>query len=337
MIRFNNDYSLTGHKAVQKALGEASGSYAGYGADEWCLRAADMLRSEAGRPDAGVFFFSGATQANLVTIKAALSPVQSVICPAAGHINAHEAGAVESTGHKILTLPTTDGKITADQIRDEAEAYFSSGRPEYLTEPGLVYVSFSTEWGTVYSRKELEEISEVCRRTGMLLFVDGARLGYGLAAEGGDVTMADIARLADVFYVGGTKCGALFGEALLVSDPVLKKRMKACMKQSGAVLAKGWLMGVQFCALFENGLYYEITRRADGLAMKIREAVRAKGIPEKVVSPTNQQFIVLTDGQKRSLAARFLFEEMGDCVRICTSWGTKDEDVDELIRAIGEC
>ena len=337
MIRFNNDYNLTSHEAVLKALGEASGSYGGYGADEWCARAADLLRAEAARPDAGVFFFSGATQANLVTIKAALSPVQSVICPAAGHINAHEAGAVESTGHKILTLPTPDGKITAAQIREEASSYYDFGRPEYLTEPGLVYVSFSTEWGTVYSRKELEDISEVCRRYGMLLFVDGARLGYGLAAEGCDVTMADLARVADAFYVGGTKCGALFGEALLVSDRVLKRRMMACMKQSGAVLAKGWLMGVQFSALFENGLYYAITRRADELAMKIRDAVRARGIPEKVVSPTNQQFVVLTDAQKKNLTDRFLFEDMGDCVRICTSWGTRTEDACDLIRAIVEC
>ena len=205
-------------------------------------------------------FVPGATQANIVAIAAALSPVQSVIAADTGHINCHEAASIESTGHKILGLPNTDGKLTSRQIAACAAEYYEGGAPEYLTEPKLVYISFPTEQGTLYSKRELRAISEVCKKYGMYLFVDGARMGYGLGAEDNDLTLKDFAELTDVFYIGGTKCGALFGEALIITEPRLQYRFKAYMKQHGAVLAKGWLMGLQFALMLESGEYFERTK-----------------------------------------------------------------------------
>lgn len=210
---------------------------------------------------------------------AALSPVQSVIAADTGHINCHEAASIENTGHKILELPNTDGKISAEQIAACAAAYYEGGEPEYLTEPKMVYLSFPTEQGTLYSLQELTKIHEVCRKYDMYLFVDGARLGYGLGSEKNDVSLEDLAALTDVFYFGGTKCGALFGEAVVLTADSLKKRFKAYMKQNGAVLAKGWLLGLQFHCLLGHDLYFTATRRADELAMKLRKAFAAQGIP----------------------------------------------------------
>lgn len=335
MIRFNNDYNVIAHPRVMEALAAHAGeSYPGYGEDAWCTRAADMIRERASCSDAAVYFLPGATQANYIVIAAALSPVESVICADTGHIFCHEAASIENTGHKLLTVPNHDGKITAADVAAEAAKYYDGGTPEYLTEPRLVYLSLSTEVGTVYTKAELVAIHEVCQKYGMRLFVDGARLGYGLGADGCDITLADIAALTDVFYLGGTKCGAMVGEALVLTDKSLQRRFKAYMKQNGAVLAKGWLMGLQFCALLEDDLYFNITRHADEQAMRLREAFRAKGIREAVVSPTNQQFVILTYEQKAKLAKTFTFEDEGDCVRFCTSWATRDEDLEKLIVAI---
>ena len=340
IIRFNNDYNHLAHESVLQALNDISGrSYAGYGTDECCDAAAGLIKELAGAPNADVWFFPGATQANFVAISAALNPVQSVICATTGHINAHEAASVENTGHKILELPETDGKITAEQIEACAAAYYADNEAEYLTEPKLVYISFPTEKGTLYSLRELEAISSVCRKYGMYLFVDGARMGYGLGASENDVTLRDFARLADIFYIGGTKCGAMFGEALVLNADPLKKRFKAYMKQNGAVLAKGWILGLQFYALLKNGDYFRITKRADELAMRIREAFRKKGISFSVESCTNQQFVILTDEQMQKLSSSYTFEpsgkaEGGTIVRFCTSWATTDEEVSRLIRDI---
>lgn len=335
MIRFNNDYNLMAHEKVLEALARVQNkSYAGYGTDEWCEKAAKAVREAVGCPNAGVYFIPGATQANFIIAKAALTPIQSIICADTGHIQCHEAGSIETTGHKMLALPNKDGKITAEQIRQETAKYFDEGEQEYLTEPHLVYISFATEQGTIYSLRELEDISAVCKKYGMLLFVDGARLGYGLGAQGCDVTLPDFARLCDAFYIGGTKCGAMFGEAVVIPNKTLQHKFRSYMKQNGAVLAKGWLMGVQFCALMENSLYLEITRRADTLALQIRDAFRKKGIKESVQSPTNQQFVILTEAQKEKLASDFVFEDEGSCVRFCTSWGTTQQEVDTLVAAI---
>ena len=336
MIRFNNDYNRGALPEVLAALENTNdNSFAGYGEDEWCERACGLIRRLCGCPDADIRFFPGATQANFVIISAALSPVQSVISADTGHINCHEAASVESSGHKILSLPGKDGKITAEQIEACAKAYEQSGEAEYLTEPKMVYLSFPTEMGTLYSKKELAAIHELCRKYGMYLFVDGARMGYGLASEENDLTLADFAALCDVFYIGGTKCGALFGEAVVITCDALKRRFKAYMKQNGAVLAKGWLLGLQFCALLENNAYFEAAKRADAYAMRLKKAFAAKNIPFWVENSTNQQFVILSEEQEKRLAQKYYFEkqettERGTVVRFCTSWATTQEEMDAL-------
>ena len=340
MIRFNNDYNRGAFDSVLKELAAVNSvSYQGYGEDEWCRRAENVIKKLIASDDALIKFIPGATQANIVTIAAALSPIQSVIAADTGHINCHEAASVENTGHKILELPNTDGKITAGQIAACAAEYYDGGAPEYLTEPKMVYLSFPTEKGTLYSKRELCEIRDVCKKYGMYLFVDGARMGYGLGAESNDLTLADFAELTDVFYIGGTKCGALFGEALIITESSLKYRFKAYMKQHGAVLAKGWLMGLQFAIMLESGEYFEKTKRADEYAMQIKKAFKAKGIPFWAESFTNQQFVILNDKQRKALAQGYYFEEMsttpqGTVVRFCTSWATSRAEVDALLADI---
>ncbi len=342
MIRFNNDYNHGAFESVLKELAATNGtSYAGYGEDEWCAKAESIIKKLVSNEDALIKFVPGATQANLVVISAALSPVQSVIAADTGHINCHEAASIENTGHKILELPNTDGKIDARQIAACAAAYYDGGTPEYLTEPKMVYLSFPTEKGTLYSKRELREISEVCKRYGMYLFVDGARMGYGLGSERNDLTLRDFAELCDAFYIGGTKCGALFGEALVITEASLKYRFKAHMKQNGAVLAKGWLMGLQFAVMLQNGEYFERTKRADELAMQIKTAFERKGVPFWVDSFTNQQFVILSDSQKEALAKGYYFEEegtvpQGTVVRFCTSWATTQAEVDALVADIAK-
>ena len=342
MIRFNNDYNHGAFESVLKELAATNGtSYAGYGEDKWCAKAESVIKKLVSNEDALIKFVPGATQANLVVISAALSPVQSVIAADTGHINCHEAASIENTGHKILELPNTDGKIDARQIAACAAAYYDGGTPEYLTEPKMVYLSFPTEKGTLYSKRELREISEVCKRYGMYLFVDGARMGYGLGSERNDLTLRDFAELCDVFYIGGTKCGALFGEALVITEASLKYRFKAHMKQNGAVLAKGWLMGLQFAVMLQNGEYFERTKRADELAMQIKTEFERKGVPFWVDSFTNQQFVILSDSQKEALAKGYYFEEegtvpQGTVVRFCTSWATTQAEVDALVADIAK-
>ena len=335
MIRFNNDYNHGAHPEILEALGAINeNSYGGYGEDEWCEKAAELIREKIRCADAAVHFFPGATQANFIVTAAALSPVQSVIAADTGHINCHEAASIENTGHKILELPNTDGKISAEQIAACAAAYYEGGEPEYLTEPKMVYLSFPTEKGTLYSKKEIKEIHDVCTKYGMYLFVDGARMGYGLGSEKNDLTLKDFAEFTDVFYIGGTKCGALFGEALIITAQDLKYRFKAYMKQNGAVLAKGWLMGLQFATMLESGEYFEAAKRADALAMQIKKAFEDKGVPFAVESFTNQQFVILTEQQKQELAQKYYFEDEGDTQRFCTSWATTEDEVDMLVTDI---
>lgn len=340
MIRFNNDYNHGAFESILNALKSTNNTaYAGYGEDEWCGRAERIIKKLVSADDALIKFFPGATQANIVVIAAALSPVQSVIAADTGHINCHEAASIENTGHKILELPNTDGKISAQQIAACASGYYDKDTPEYLTEPKMVYVSFPTEKGTLYSKKELSDIRDVCDKYGMYLFVDGARMGYGLGSEKNDLTLKDFAELTDVFYIGGTKCGALFGEALIITEASLKHRFKAYMKQNGAVLAKGWLMGMQFALMLENGEYFEKTKYADALAMQIKQAFEAKGIPFWVKSFTNQQFVILSEQQKEQLAHNYYFEDegatqQGTVARFCTSWSTTQDEVDQLIADI---
>lgn len=341
MIRFNNDYNHGAHPAILEALAQTNNeSYGGYGLDEWCEKAAGEIQKYLNCPQATIHFLVGGTQTNFTVIDAALRSYQSVIAAETGHIHAHETGAVEACGHKIETLPAVDGKITAAQIAQKGEAYRTSPIPEHITQPRMVYISHPTEYGTLYSKKELEDIRTACNEYGLFLFLDGARLGYGLSSPETDVNLADIARLADVFYIGGTKCGALFGEALVITNPQLQTDFRSYIKQKGAMLAKGWLLGLQFYTLFKDGLYFSIAKKADELAMKLREAFADKGIPMLLNSPTNQQFVVLENSQITTLAKKYTFEldrridQNHSAVRFCTSWYTTEAEVDALVADI---
>lgn len=310
----------------------------GYGEDEYCAAAAAKIKKLCGREDIAVHFLVGGTQANLTVIDAALRPHQGALCAVSGHIHVHETGAVEATGHKVLTVPSADGKITAAQVAFAVKAHRADPSFEHTVQPKLVYISNPTELGTLYTRTELETLSATCHDLGLYLFLDGARLGYGLEAKGNDVTMADIARLCDVFYIGGTKVGALFGEAVVITNSALKEDFRYLIKQHGGMLAKGRLLGVQFDALMTDNLYFEIAGRTDRLADKIRQTLNELQIPFLVPGITNQLFPILPDVVLEELAKKYVFceqariDETHRAVRFCTSWATKEENVEGLCR-----
>lgn len=342
MIRFECDYTEGAHPRILEALARTNMEQTkGYGEDEHCEHARKLIREKCGSADADVHFLVGGTQTNMTVIVAALRPHQGVVCAESGHINVHETGAVESTGHKVLTLPSEDGKITAQQIKTMCEEHFQDDSFEHMVQPGMVYISNPTENGTLYNKKELQEISKVCNTYKLPLFLDGARLGYGLMAEGNDITLQDLAKYCDVFYIGGTKVGALFGEAVVITNDALKKDFRYYIKQKGGMLAKGRLLGIQFEELFRDDLYMEISAHADRLAMKIKRAFAEKNIPFAYDSVTNQQFPILTCEMAMTLAKKYSFSmneaelKRGPAkVRFCTSWATKEENVDELVADI---
>ena len=337
MIYFNNDYSEGCHEKVLEALTRTNMDQTlGYGEDEYCAEAARKIRKLCGREDVAVHFLVGGTQANLTVIDAALRPHQGALCPVGGHINVHETGAVEATGHKVLTVPSDDGKITAKQVKDVVLAHRADSSFEHMVQPKLVYISNPSEYGTLYSLEELTALSETCHELGLYLFLDGARMGYGLVAKGYDVTLQDIARLCDVFYIGGTKVGALFGEAVLIGNPALKEDFRYLIKQHGGMLAKGRLLGVQFDALMTDNLYFDIAKHAVSLADQIRDTMEELKISHLVPGITNQIFPILPDTVLEELAKEFCFTEMERvdenhrAIRFCTSWATKKENVDKL-------
>ena len=346
MLRWNNDYNHGAHPEILKALTEINDNhFGGYGFDEWCDAAKSEIKSHFGAQAdrADIHFLAGGTQANLTVITAALRPIESVVCVEAGHINCHEAGSIEATGHKMLALKSEDGKVHAEALDAEAARFYFDETQEHLTQPKMVYISSPTEWGTLYSLAELKALREVCDKYGMYLFLDGARMGYGLTAPSGDVTLEDIAELADVFYIGGTKCGTMFGEAVVIMNDQLKKSFRFYMKQRGAVLAKGWLMGIQFYTLFKGGknaLYYTECRRAAEYAMELKAAFEAKGVKFAVDSPTNQQFVILHKDQLAALEKKHIVEYMDwvdeehRIVRFCTAWSSRREDLDVLLADI---
>jgi threonine aldolase len=298
------------------------------------------VRNAVGREDVDVHFLVGGTQANATVISSILRPHQGVVCADSGHINVHETGAIEHGGHKVLAIPGENGLLSAECIRQAVEEHLLEDGPEHTVQPGMVYISFSSETGTVYSLSQLRSISEVCREYGLPLFIDGARMGYGLASEGCDVTLGDIASLADVFYLGGTKQGALFGEDVVIVLEALKKDFRYYIKQNGGMLAKGRLLGIQFLTLFEDGLYFELSHHAVAQAMRIRDAFKAKGYSFLAESPSNQQFPILDEQTMQKLSMNFRFsvwkkiDESHTAVRFCTSWATKEESVDALIAAL---
>lgn len=341
MIRFECDYAEGAHEKILERLGETNYEQTpGYGMDPYCESAAALIRSACAAEDADVHFLVGGTQANLVMLSSILRPHQGVIAAASGHIAVHETGAIEATGHKILPLPSDDGKITAEQVRAAHAAHWEDATREHMVQPGLVYISQPTETGTLYSKSELSALRDVCGDCGLPLVIDGARLGYGLTAPGNDCLLADVASLCDMFSIGGTKVGAFFGEAVVITDPGLKKDFRYIMKQRGGMLAKGRLLGIQFETLFTDGLYFDIARHAVGEAMRIREAFSRKGIPFRYASMTNQQFPVLSRDAMETLGKKYAFslweklDEDTFAVRFCTSWATKPEHVSELVADI---
>ncbi len=337
MLYFNNDYAEGCHPKVLEALTKTNFDQTpGYGEDKYCAQAAAKIRALCGREDVAVHFLVGGTQTNMTVIAAALRPHQGALCAQSGHIHVHETGAVEATGHKVLALPSEDGKITAAQVRQAVEAHRNDGSFEHMVQPKLVYLSNPTELGTLYTRSELTALSEACHELGLYLFLDGARLGYGLMAKGNDLTLPDIARLCDVFYIGGTKVGALFGEAVVISNPALKEDFRYLIKQHGGMLAKGRLLGVQFDALMTDNLYFEISAHADTLADTLRDTLVSLNVPFLVPGVTNQLFPILPDAVLEKLAEKYVFceqQRMDDthrAVRFCTSWATRAEAVDAL-------
>lgn len=341
MIQFQCDYSEGAHPRILERMMQTNFEQTvGYGEDHYCEMARVLVQKACGRPDADVHFLVGGTQANATVISSVLRPHQGVLCVRSGHINVHETGAIEHSGHKVLALEGVDGLLSADSVRAAMEEHLAEDGPEHTVQPGMVYISFSTEVGTVYTLSQLKELSAVCREYGLPLFIDGARMGYGLASDGCDVTLNDIADLADVFYIGGTKQGALFGEAVVIVNESLKKDFRYFIKQNGGMLAKGRLLGIQFMTLFEDGLYFELSEHAVAQAMRIRDAFASKGYRFLVESPTNQQFPILPNSEMERLSADFKFsvwqkiDEGHTAVRFCTSWATKAEAVDALLAAI---
>ena len=337
MIRFNCDYCEGAHQRILDKLVETNMEQTpGYGNDRFCAEAAQMIRDLCKAPEAAVHFLTGGTQANLTVIAAALRPHQGVLCSEAGHIAVHEAGAVEATGHKVLGLSAPDGKITAQQVKQAYVDHINDESYDQIVKPGLVYISQSTELGTTYSKAELEEMYRVCKECGLYLYVDGARLAYALGAEGMDVDFEVLAANCDVFYIGGTKVGALFGEAVVILNDALKTDFRYIMRQEGGLVAKGRLLGIQFSELLRDGFYVETGRRADRLADEIRKACEDRGYPFLVPNNTNQIFPVTADAvlerwkDKYAFAYQCRVDESHSAVRFCTSWATRPEDVKAL-------
>lgn len=340
-ILFQCDYNEGAHPKILERLIETNMEQTvGYSEDEYCAQAAEKIRKACGDESLAVHFLVGGTQTNMTVIDTALRSYQGVLCAISGHINVHETGAVESCGHKVLGLPSEDGKITAAQVKSVYDAHVNSGSHEHEVQPKMVYISNPTELGTIYSKAELTALSEVCHECGLYLFLDGARLGYGLMAPDNDLTMQDIAALCDVFYIGGTKVGALFGEAVVIRNEDLKKDFRYFIKQKGGMLAKGRLLGIQFDTLFTDNLYLEISKHAIAMAERIRAAFEKKGYSYLVPNRTNQIFVVMSDADLEKLGERFEFDENGRvdenhrAVRFCTSWATKEENVEALTTAI---
>ncbi len=341
MYYFTSDYTEGGHPELLRALTETNMEQtSGYGIDPYCEKATALIKADCKREDIDVHFFVGGTQTNLNIICAALRPFQGVYGAVPSHINTHEAGAIERTGHKVLELPAPDGKLYADQIEKAYLLYHNDPNREHWVQPKMVYISQPTEIGSMYQKKELEALHAVCKKYGMYLFIDGARLGYALTAPDNDTTMADIANNCDVFCIGGTKCGALFGEAAVIINPAIKPDFRSIMKQGGAVLAKGRLLGVQFATLFTDNLYYKICQHGIDCAMEIKAALTKKGIKFLTDSTTNQQFPIFTKEQAEIFSKDFVlapWEAVDDthmAFRICTGWATSKKEVIKLIALI---
>lgn len=336
-LYFASDYMETAAPEIMEALaGLAGRKFTGYGSDVISESARRKILAAAGAPEGEVYFLVGGTQTNATVIDTILRPYEGVIAASTGHVSVHEAGAIEYGGHKVLTLPAKDGKIGAADIDGLAGTYWNDENHEHMVMPAMVYISQPTEYGTLYSLKELEEISAVCRKWKLALYIDGARLAYALSAKGNDVTLRDLSRLTDVFYIGGTKCGALLGEAVVFPKKGTVPHFFTMVKQHGALLAKGWAAGLQFDTLFTGGLYEKLGKKGDEIADRIRQALDEKGYVQDVRNSTNQIFITLTHEKARALSKKVemgFWENKGDKVvmRIATSWASTEEETEKLI------
>lgn len=338
MLNFANDYAEGAHeKILQKLMDTNRESLPGYGSDRYCESAKEKIRQACRCDDADVYFLTGGTQTNQIVIDSLLRPYEGVIAAKTGHISVHEAGAIEYTGHKVLELPHTDGRLAADEIGRYLDSFYQDANHEHMVFPGMVYITHPTEYGTLYGKRELEAVSAVCRQYHVPLYLDGARLGYGLASGGTDVTLSDIAGCCDVFYIGGTKVGALCGEAVVFTKKNTPPHFMTLIKQHGALLAKGRLLGIQFDTLFTDDLYLENGKNAIRAADMLRSAFAEKGYVFYLETPTNQIFIVLENAQMNALREKVVFDfwEKYDAdhtvVRFATSWATDMKDAAQLI------
>lgn len=340
MLRFDSDYMEGAHPQILRRLMEMNlEKMPGYGTDEICSSAKGKIRAACNAPEAEIFFLVGGTQTNAAAIHILLRPYEGVISAVSGHINVHEAGAIECGGHKVIALPAHEGKLDAAEVEAYLAAFYRDDTWTHMVKPGMVYISQSTEYGTIYTRTELKALHEVCAKYDIPLFLDGARLGYALAAPGTDVTLETIAEYCDAFYIGGTKVGALFGEALVFPRRHVEG-LVTMVKQMGALLAKGWLLGVQFDELFTDDLYMTGSRNAIAMAERLKAGLKEKGYVFFIDSPTNQQFVILDNARMEKLKeqASFSFiQEYGDShtvVRFATSWATTPAQVDALLELL---
>ncbi len=337
MISFESDYIAGAHPKVLERLTETNMEpLGGYGTDKYCESAREKIRKACDCPQAEVHFLVGGTQTNAIVISSMLKEYEGVIAAKTGHVSLHEAGAIEYTGHKVLEIEQENGKISAETLKQYLETFYNDENHEHMVFPGMVYISHPTEYGTLYNKKELMQLSEVCRKFAIPLYLDGARLGYGLMSREADVTMSDIASLCDVFYIGGTKVGAFCGEAVVFTKQNAPKHFMTAVKQKGALLAKGRVLGVQFDTLFTDGLYFEIADHAIKMAEKLKEMLCRKGYEFYIESPTNQQFVVIENDKleklKETVAVSFWekYDETHTVIRLATSWSTTLEDMEKL-------
>lgn len=331
---FKDDYSEGAHPDILQALVRTNLSQqSGYGKDEYSLQAAELIKNKIQCNDADIHFVSGGTQANLIVLSSLLKPYESVISANSGHINIHEAGAVEATGHKINTAESSDGKLTIDKIKN----ILAQHTDEQMVKPKTVFISNATEIGAIYLKEELESISKFCKSNNLLLYLDGARLGSALTSSRNDLSLNDIARLTDIFYIGGTKNGALFGEAIIIVNDSLKENFRFCLKQRGALLAKGRVLGLQFLELFKNDLYFELARHANYMAIKLAEGIRNHGYDFWSDIYSNQIFPIFPDmlieklDKKYGFYVWFKIDKNNSAVRLVTSWATKESAVDDFL------
>lgn len=343
MIYFDSDYMAGAHPEVMQRLVETNSLHTpGYGTDEFTHRARNLILEKCGIPDGEVYFLVGGTQTNAVVIDRLLDKNDGVVATDTSHINVHEAGAIEAWGHKILILPDNEGKLKAGALKKYLEEFYADDTYPHMVRPGMVYISFPTELGTLYTKKELQEIYSICREYDIPLYIDGARLAFGLYAKNNDIGLQDLPRLCDVFYIGGTKCGALFGEAVVTARPELLRRFDSMRKLHGALLAKGRLLGVQFEALFSDNLYERIGKEGVRLAMQLKETMEARGFKTFIDSPTNQQFFILPNKVIEKLKPYCSFEYWGppgkeeSRVRFVTGWSTTDADISTLTSLLEE-